>query len=245
MCKRAPSISVGSKICDACRKKLAKVPTTLSSASEIESESEVYVDIPELLASINQCLGKMGETPVSKAKLQQTNYPKQKIKKITATMKRVVIHDAPIDETDYEGEIIKQLKEKFRTTTKRSEKVQVPTVLPKSWPVRKIQCEFCASIYMPRKVKGLVREKGILATPNPKPGHPLASEVVDLVCGFYCSDDVSRMMPGKKDFGSVKQGEQCVHIQKQLVLSNSKEIYQLFKDGFPTETVGFSQFADP
>ena len=130
-------------------------------------------------------------------------------------MKRVMIHDAPTDETDDEGEIIEQLKEKFHTTTKRSGKVQVLTVLPKSWQVRKIQPE---SNYMARKVKDLVREKGILATPNPKPGHPLASEVVDLVSGFYCSDDVSRLMPGKKDFVSVKQGEQRVHIQKRLVL---------------------------
>ena len=142
-----PSISVGSKICDACRKKLAKVPTTLSSASEIEQESEVYVDIPESLASINQCLGKMGETPVSKTKLQQTNYPKQKIKKITTAMKKVMIHDAPTDETDDEGEI---MKEKFHTTTKRSEKVQVLTVLPKSWPVR-FSVSFVHSIIWPEK----------------------------------------------------------------------------------------------
>ena len=51
-------------------------------------------------------------------------------------------------------------------------------------------------------------------------------------------------MPGKKDFVSVKQGEQRVHIQKRLVLSNLREVYQLFKDRFPTETVGFSKFAD-
>ena len=97
---------------------------------------------------------------------------------------------------------------------------------------------------MARKVKDLVREKGILGTPSPKPGHPLASEVVDLVSGFYCSDDVSRMMPGKKDFVSVEQGEQHVHIQKRLVLSSLKEVYQLFKDRFPNETVGFSKFAE-
>ena len=67
----------------------------------------MYVDIPESLASVDQCLGKMGETPVSKTKLQQTNYPKQKI---TAAMKRVMIHNAPTDETDDEGEMIKEVK---------------------------------------------------------------------------------------------------------------------------------------
>ena len=51
-------------------------------------------------------------------------------------------------------------------------------------------------------------KKGILATPNRKLGHPLAPKTADLVCGFYESDDVSRIMPGKKDFVSVKQSEQ-------------------------------------
>ena len=51
-------------------------------------------------------------------------------------------------------------------------------------------------------------------------------------------------MPEKKDFVSVKQGEQRIHIQKRLFLSNLREVYQLFKDKFPTETVGFSKFAD-
>ena len=51
-------------------------------------------------------------------------------------------------------------------------------------------------------------------------------------------------MRGRKDFVSVKQGEQRLHIQKRLVLSNLREAYQLFKDRFPTETVEFSKFAD-
>ena len=246
MCERAPSISLGCKICDNCRKKLAKLPTTpkVSSSSELESESEVYAHASESLASLNQCLGEIGETPVSKHKLQRSNYPKQKIKQITTAMKRVMLRDESSDESDDEGEIIKQLKERFHATTKKSEKVQILTILPKSWPVRKIQSEFGTSNYMARKAKDLVKEKGVLATPNPKLGHLLAPKTADLVRGFYESDDVSRIMPGKKDFVSVKQGEQRVHIQKRLILSNLREAYQLFKDRFPTETVGFSKFAD-
>ena len=94
------------------------------------------------------------------------------------------------------------------------------SILPKSWPVREIQSEFGASNYMTLKAKDLVKEKRVLATPNLKLGSPLAPKTADLVYGFYESDDVSRMMPGKQDFVSVKQGEQCVHIQKRLVLSN-------------------------
>ena len=75
--------------------------------------------------------------------------------------------------------------------------MQILAILPKSWPIRKVQSEFGATNYMARKAKDLVREKGVFATPNPKLGHPIAPKTADLVCGFYESDDVSRIMPGK------------------------------------------------
>lgn len=139
--------------------------------------------------------------------------------------------------------MIAQLKEKFHTSTKRSEKVQVLTILPQSWNIKKVQEEFGASNYMVRKAKELVKQKGILATPDPKPGRMLAAETADLIQSFYESDEVSRMMPGKKDFVSVRLGEQCVHVQKRLVLCSLKEAYQLFKEKFPALSVGFSKFA--
>ena len=71
---------------------------------------------------------------------------------------------------DAECEVIGQLKEKFNSTVKRSEKVRILTILPKSWSVRKIMKEFGASNYMARQAKKLVQEKGILSSPNPKPG---------------------------------------------------------------------------
>lgn len=68
MCYRAPSVSMGSKICDGCQRKLAKVPATASSASAVESKSAVCVDIPESLQSISQCLGKLGKMTVNQEK---------------------------------------------------------------------------------------------------------------------------------------------------------------------------------
>ena len=120
-CVRATSVSLGCKICDNCRKKLAKLPTTpkVSSSSELESESEVYAHASESLASLNQCLDEIGETSVSKQKLQRNNYPKQKIKLITTAMKKVMLLDQSLDESDDEGEITKQLKERFHATTKK------------------------------------------------------------------------------------------------------------------------------
>ena len=65
---------------------------------------------------------------------------------------------------------------------------------------------------MTQKAKQLVKEKGVLSTPNPIPGHSLPQKTVELVSGFYESDEVSRMMPGRKDYISVKTAEGRVHV---------------------------------
>ena len=57
------------------------------------------------------------------------------------------------------GEMIQQLKQKFLTTNSRSEKLQILTVLPKSWPLAKVEREFGVSKYTAMKAKDLVREK--------------------------------------------------------------------------------------
>ncbi|MCG8620797.1 MAG: hypothetical protein MJE68_02195 [Proteobacteria bacterium] len=97
---------------------------------------------------------------------------------------------------------------------------------------------------MARKAKRLVREKGILSTPDPKPGRTLPQGTMNLVSNFYESDETSRIMPGKKDFVSVRKAEGRVHVQKRLVLCNLRELYRMFKDKYPNESIGFSKFAE-
>ena len=60
---------------------------------------------------------------------------------------------------------------------------------------------------------------------------------------FYESDDISRVMPGKKDFVSVKKDGERQHVQKRLILSNLREVYHELKERFPDCKVGFSKFA--
>ena len=157
----------------------------------------------------------------------------------------MLLHDTDYDDSlRDENEIFEQLRGKFEQSTSRSEQLQILTILPQSWTLKKIQVMFKTSDYMARKAKQLVLEKGIFATPNPKPGHFLPIKSVDLVKSFYESDDVSRVMPGKKDFVSIIQGGKRVHMQKRLVLGNLKEIYHAFKNQFPNEEIGFSKFAE-
>lgn len=71
-------------------------------------------------------------------------------------------------------------------------------MLPQSWTSKKIEEEFGVTIYMARPVKTLlICERGVLSTPNPKPGKTLSKDTVQVVEDFYQENDISRIMPGK------------------------------------------------
>jgi hypothetical protein len=98
------------------------------------------------------------------------------------------------------------LKEKFQdSTTSRSLKVTILTIFPKSWSIQKVQEDFpSASNYMITRAKQLVMDHGIMSSPNPKPGKTLLEVTAEVVKSFYNSDEVSRVMSGKKDYTSIK-----------------------------------------
>ena len=67
MCERAPYISIGSKICDTCKKKLSRespvlTPEPDSPSPEAEEIQSLYVQTPAAVASLNKCLAEFGET---------------------------------------------------------------------------------------------------------------------------------------------------------------------------------------
>ena len=63
---------MGSKICDYCRKKLAKLPD-LDALTESPTQcgsptnNEQYLDAPEAIATVNRCLLEIGEAPLPSA----------------------------------------------------------------------------------------------------------------------------------------------------------------------------------
>ena len=257
ICEKFPSVLPGDKICDSCRKKLStvsKIPQQVdvsttytcsspdlpdcSSESSPEKKYEAAI-AEESREKTNEYLNNIGMTPITKRKLQSKKYQKSKVETITQMLQKVGIDEKTSDD----GEIVTQLKEKF-STANRSEKVQILTVLPRSWSIRKIQTEFGASNFTVRKAKALVASSGILTTPNPKPGRSLPQVTRELVSNFYEDDENSRLMPGKKDCISVRKPEGRVTIQKRLVLTNLRELYRSFKDKHLETRVGFSKFAE-
>ena len=79
----------------------------------------------------------------------------------------------------------------------------------------------------------------------PQSSHCITQTKVDFVVSFYESDESSWLMPGMKDFVSVKllDGKR-VHIQKRLILSNLQELFQNFKEKHTTASINFSKFAE-
>ena len=69
------------------------------------------------------------------------------------------------------------------------------------------------------------------------------TRAVEHVKEWYRSDEVSRMMPGMKDFVSEKM-EKRIKIHKHLILCNLREAHESFKTKHTEVRVGFSKFAD-
>ena len=108
------------------------VPSPPSPEFPSSPSSPEYTDFQqsEALEKVSDCLVSLSKTPFDTRKIAHSKvYTKQKVAEITSMMDRLVIGE---DERGGDREIIQQLKEKFHSTSERSVKVQVLTVLPMS-----------------------------------------------------------------------------------------------------------------
>ena len=96
------------------------VPSVLSSSGSEAEEAKQYHE-EKAISSMNKYFEDIGETPFFRRK---ADYSRQKIKKLTKALQDTEIRDDG-------NEMLQELKEKFEVTTKKGEKLQVLTVLPK------------------------------------------------------------------------------------------------------------------
>lgn len=231
---------------------------TISTSEMCSSTGETFTPTEIHLDRLNSIAKIFNLSPVKKKDLDRSKtYAQQKYHEMTSKLQSCFEHlmendsdtiknkQLNIDDTpELTGkEIINQLKEKFNNCSKVSEKLQILSVLPLSWSTEKIVDVFEASTYMVKKVKQKVSEDGILFTPQRNKGHSLLKTTEEKIQQFYRNQDVSRELPGKKEFKSVHENGQRVPKQKRLILGNLNEIYQLFKQKYPFEKVSFSKFA--
>lgn len=218
--EKFPKWRIDSKICAYCRKRAHEEP----SQSIPESVRLNDDDRPNFLSNSTT------DSPESEA--YQFNDNDSLHSPATKKLKLEPVGGEPLDKNEYDAamEILQQLKDKFASSTAESQKLLILTLAPKSWSVEKLATEFNTTKHRSSKAKHLVREYGILTAPDSKLGKRLIDSTVGLIRKFYENDENSRIMPGKKDFVSVKGGYSNRHyFQKRLILRNLKELYQCLK----------------
>lgn len=241
----------GWKICFKCFKEASSYETNMEEPDVMATEAAMDVANESFIA--------MGASPLKVSKLSEPrklSYAKRKLKRAQETMETVVATalekspDVLKQKSSFENcsncedldLLIKDLKEKCAISNHR-EQVQILTLAPKSWTVEKTSQEFCVSVRMVKLARELVRERGILAQPEPKKGWPLPEQVKQNVLQFYEDDQNSRICPGMKDYVSVKIGQHKEHKQKRLLLCNLHELYLAYKESFDHK-IGFSTFCE-
>lgn len=239
------------KICDSCRKQLTALKNNQEANETCADDCETdpnFSSKSEVIETLNASLQELGESPINKKRVEYQPYALKKIKKINSSMKRKLftnIQESSDDEAELlEDSLLNNLKTNFSHSA-RDKKLMILTCLPESWTVKRIMQEFNAPNYMVRQSKKILKDKGILESPNRKPGKSLSSEVVEAVRSFYESDEISRVLPGMKDCVSVRsENGDKVKLSKRLILCNLMEAYRSFKDKFPVMKVSFSKFAE-
>ena len=226
-------------------------PSTIGSApstmlnTPIETEDSDIDEQLELLKA-NETLVLHGISPARKRTMRSNKALAKKLMRLDNMVQRNLVLAAGASSDvlirDDGAAMIEQLRDKFASSTSRSEKLTILTVLPKSWSIAKIVNVFGVTKCMARCAKKLVEVKGIMSNSIAKAGKSLSESTVQLVKTFYCHDDISRVMPGTKDFLSVRnESREKEHRQKRLVLCNLTEAY---RQCIPDIKVGFSKFAE-
>ncbi|KAK3928964.1 Protein translocase subunit, partial [Frankliniella fusca] len=157
-------------------------------------------------------------------------------------------------------EIMKKIREAMNNKSlSRAKKMQIISLLPDSWGVKRIQKEFNVSKALIRKAKKLTTEQGLMPDPPLRSGRPVPNETKDKVIEWYEDEENSRMLPGKKDYVIIREnnsnkGTFSVYhrktfpckkqVQKRLVLCNLKELYLSFKEKHSELKIGFSKFCE-
>lgn len=237
----------------------SEVKTTSDEGTEVEAAEDT-----EELDKLNTSLTGIDDSPMkmhSLAPHQKVSYGKRKIKAARQNLRKKVarvLHvpeeklrkDSSSDDESIASKreekqkandldrLVELMKEKLPTVSRR-EKIRILTFAPPSWTREKIQRTFGVSQRMVREASEILNTKGICSLPDPKQGRKLPNETVLLVRNFYEDDEYSRLMPGTKDYVSIKKN---VHAQKRLILSNLEELYATFKQIHPNIKLGFSKF---
>lgn len=259
-------IKPGQKLCPRCMSMLGSTELIQedSSCEDDGQEGQYTSYVPDEFSDLNESVTLLGCSPMKDSSVSQRDmvgYGKRKLDQAQQAFKQQLANKINVepsllanqDDTSCENcadhadlhKMINDMKEKCAISTKQK-KLQILTMSPSSWSIKKTAEEFNVSEYMVKKARSLKQSHGVFSEPSPKHGKELSPETQKAVVEFYEDDEYTRLCPGKKEFVSVKIDGQKIHKQKRLLLANLHELYVLFKEKRPQAEykIGFSKFCD-
>ena len=160
---------------------------------------------------------------------------------LSSALNITLLNESGQNSEDY-SKLLKELKTKFNASTSFTERKQLLTLAPSSWPRSRVAEEFQCSGYIVRESRSIYSKFGILPkVTKKKSGNKISEENKLIVASFY--EESSRVFPGLKDSITVinKDGVRR-KIQKMLLTENISELHYLFQQQYPNIRIGLSKF---
>ncbi|KAE8741802.1 hypothetical protein FOCC_FOCC012663 [Frankliniella occidentalis] len=136
-----------------------------------------------------------------------------------------------VEQSQFYEELLGQLVNYVTNSSSKADKVRALSVLPQSVSVPKIEAVFNVSRSLVMRTKELVKEKGILCTPNPKPGSK------------KLPDSTISALAGKNDVVTVRENGKRVKKRKHYLMANISHIHDEFLKAHPEKKISESKFA--
>lgn len=194
-----------------------------------QDPSFVCTEVDESLkrSRVNAFLEDCGQPPIKKHLSKLSKLDKQKLQQSIDQICYETLKNSTNDTNNnnlMNNSWTQDLKQAISKETSRKEKISLLTRIPFSilidgkrfWTIKRIRKEFNVSRRMVRQAIKLREECGYGSRPKPKKGRPIKAETLDLVEKFYLTDDVSRIMPGIKDYVSVFKDGHRIQEQKRF-----------------------------
>ena len=193
--------------------------------TEMEKEEHDKISVETAHEIVDKPLELFDCSPLKNVKSDRTlQTGKRKITKMTDVFSKAVaialyeptlVHSSDCSNC---SQMIELIKEKLTVTNDRREIIQLLSIVPCDLSISKIAEIFNVSEYTAKPSCDLRLQKGILSMLETKQRVGISQETKESVLEFYESEEISRLLSGKKDVVSVRLPDKT-RIKKQNVFS--------------------------
>lgn len=194
------------RICSSCRAKISSQKNKVDTRGIVYKSDIEFIPKEEALECLNQCLNLIGESKIILKDINFENYIRTKLEKVKNVILKKIFgyEECGTTELTTEDDTLAVAVKQVHDCSDKNVKAACVKVLSCKWSNRKIKQELpSSSMYSIKKARSSINIntlQELVKSKNTKP----ANSVDGIIETFYCSDEYSRIMPGKKDYKSIK-----------------------------------------